>query len=164
MAASAEVMKPIAESSMRGGFGAGAARTDAPPSNAGGPGSSPWISALGHFGEISEHMQTMFALRVERRKLLVRRWAQRAVIVALIATAVVPLILAGVSFLVLGLGQGMRELFDGRAWLGNLATGAVILGGLALAGWSYSSRVARKGLARKVAKYGDIPGENSPAD
>lgn len=157
-------MKPIAESSMRGGFEAGTARADVPPSTTGGAESSPWISALGHFGEISEQVQTLFALRVERRKLLVRRWAHRAVIVAIIATALVPLILAGVSLFVLGLVQGMNALFDGRAWLGNLVTGVLILGGLALLGWVYSSRVARKGLAQKVAKYGDIPRENSPAE
>jgi hypothetical protein len=156
-------MKPIAESSMRGGFEAGAARTNEPPSTTAGP-ESPWISALGHFGEISRHVQTLFALRVERQKLVVRRWAHRVVIVAIVATALVPLILAGVSLFVLGLVQGMIELFDGRAWLGNLVTGVLILGALALFGWMYSARVARHGLAKKVAKYGDIPRENSPAD
>ena len=157
-------MKPIAESSMRGGFEAGADRANVPPSPTAGPESSPWISALGHFGEISRQVQTLFALRVERRKLLVRRWVHRAVIVAIIATALVPLILAGVSLFVLGLAQGMKELFDGQAWLGNLTAGVLILGALTLFGWDYSSRVARSGLAKKVAKYGDIPRENSPAD
>lgn len=149
---------------MRGGFEAGEARTNVPPSTTAGPESSPWISALGHFGEISRQVQTLFALRVERQKLLVRRWTHRVVIVAIVATALVPLILAGVSLFVLGLVQGMIELFDGRAWLGNLVTGVLILGVLALLGWAYSARVARRGLAKKVAKYGDIPRENSPVD
>ena len=149
---------------MRGGFGAGSARTSEPQSTTAGPESSPWISALGHFGEILRQVQTLIALRIERRKLLFRRLMYRVVIVAIIATALVPLILAGVSLFVLGLVQGMTQLFDGRAWLGNLVTGVLILGALALSGWIVSSRVARHGLAKKVAKYGDIPHEDSSAN
>jgi hypothetical protein len=157
-------MKPIAESSPRGGFDAGATRAEPPLSSREANPSSPWISALGHFGEISEQLQTLFALRLERRKLMVRRWVRTAVIVALLATAVVPLILAGVSLFVIGLAQGLRELFGGLEWLGNLTAGGVVLGGVALLAWAYSSHVSKKALARKVAKYGELPAEDIKAE
>lgn len=124
---------------------------------------APWVAALGHFGELSEHLRTLMALRVARRKLMLRRWFVLAAIVALMATALVPLVLAGVSLLVLGMTQGLQVLFDGRPWLANLVAGGLILGGLAACAKLFAARMASQSIQRMAAKHGEIPADEPAA-
>jgi hypothetical protein len=121
-------------------------------------------SAMRHCGEIFTGMQTLLALRAERRRLAVRRWVMAGAVVVLALLALVPLILGGVSSLVAGMNQGFTVLWGDRTWLGDLTTGIVILGGVALLAWAGAARLARNELARMVAKYGDAPTGDADAE
>lgn len=120
-------------------------------------------SAIGHIGEVAAGMQTLLVLRAERRQLAMRRYFVAGVVVVLVGVALLPLIAAGVSLLVAGMAQGFAVLWGNVVWLGNITTGVVILGGVALLVWAGAAHVSRKALARKVAEYGDVPEERGDA-
>lgn len=112
----------------------------------------PIEGALANLWAIGENMRRLMILRAERRRLRVRRWILLGITVALVAIAVVPLVIAGVMRFVTGMAQGFGLLWSGRPWLGDLTTGVVILGGVALLVAATSSWLSRKGLWKKEAE------------
>lgn len=82
---------------------------------------------LAGFAAVAGSVRTLLELRAERRKLAVRRFAERAALALLLAALAGPLALAGVAWFVVGVSQALHVVFEGRPWLANMATGALIL-------------------------------------
>lgn len=114
----------------------------------------PIEGALANLGAIAADVRRLLILRAEHRRLRVRRWILLGISIALVAIALVPLVIAGVMRLVTGMAQGFSLLWSGRPWLGDLTTGVVILGGVALLLVATSSWLSRKGLWKKEAELG----------
>jgi uncharacterized membrane protein len=134
------------------GTGADAAR--AHPAPAGDEKVDPLESAFANLCAIGENMRRLLVLRAERRRLRIRKWILAGITLALVLIALIPLVIAGVNRLVTGMAEGFASLFGGRSWLGDLTTGVVILGGLALFVLAIRSWLARKGLWKKEADLG----------
>ena len=105
-----------------------------------------WSRLLSDLGEAGTHMRTLLLVRAERRKLLLRRLAQRAIMGVVALLALGPLLLAGVAYAVVGWSQLLHELSGGRNWLANLATGLSILALVAASAWWLRRRARRKSL------------------
>ena len=124
----------------------------------------PLANAVAHILEIGLHLRTLLMIRAERRRLRIRRWIMGAIVALLVAIAIVPLVLAGVSLLTLGVAQGFAALCGEYVWLGNLLSGFVILGGVALLASAAWYQWSRRNLLRRVAEYGDVAiGEDEAA-
>lgn len=63
-----------------------------------------------------------------------------------------------------GLCAAFTELFGGRAWLGNLTGGLVVIAIFGLALYFVNRASDRKALKSLRAKYGDAPHENNHAN
>ncbi|MEY2746952.1 MAG: hypothetical protein RL112_1994 [Planctomycetota bacterium] len=101
---------------------------------------------LSGLGEAGTHMRTLLQVRAERRKLLLRRLAQRAIMGVVALLALGPLLLAGVAYAVVGWSQLLHELSGGRDWLANLATGLSILALVVGCAWWLRLRARRRAL------------------
>lgn len=107
-------------------------------------------------GETIGHARVLASVQSERAKLGVRRTVEVAAIAMIVALAAVALAIAGVWLFASGLAEGLTELFDGRAWLGRLAAGVLLLGGLACATWLARATIERKEIARLRKKYEEM--------
>ncbi len=114
----------------------------------------PLESAIVHLCAIGENMRRLMALRAERRRLRVRKLIVTGIWLTLVLIALIPLVITGVIRFVGGMAQGLALLFDGRTWLGDLTTGLVILGGLALAVLAIRSWLPSRGLQKKEGGLG----------
>lgn len=104
---------------------------------------------LADFAVVAGSVRKLLELRAERRKLAMRRFAERAALVALVAAVAGPLALAGVAWFVVGVSQALHVVFEGRPWLANMATGASILAFLCAA-WLWSrARLRRAWMGRQ---------------
>ncbi|MFN9786185.1 MAG: hypothetical protein ACK57N_06360 [Planctomycetia bacterium] len=101
---------------------------------------------LADLGEAGTHMRTLLLVRAERRKLLLRRLARRAIMGVVALLALGPLLLAGVAYAVVGWSQLLHELSGGRDWLANLATGTSILALVAACAWWLRRRAQARAL------------------
>jgi hypothetical protein len=113
-----------------------------------------WDELGASFTAVAVHLRTLLVLRAARRRALVATWITRGMAFALVAIVVVPLTLTGVALCVLGLSQGLHVLWDGRPWLANLGTGAILLGCIGLA-WYLARRVLSKALDTPVDTRND---------
>jgi hypothetical protein len=124
----------------------------------------PFADAVAHVLEIGLHLRTLLMIRAERRRMRIRGWIMGGIVVLIVAIALVPLILSGVSLLTLGIAQAFAALCGEHVWLGNLLSGFAILGGVALLARVAWYQWSRKSLLRKVAEYGDVAiGEDEAA-
>ena len=69
------------------------------------------------------------------------------------AVGVVTIVIAGSLRVVAGLSEGFARLFGQGGWLGDLAAGIVLLGGLAATVAFAISRQERKELEKHLEKY-----------
>lgn len=122
----------------------------------------PFASAVGHLLDLVSHVRTLLRVRAERRRLRVRRWILLGAVGVLGLVALVPLIVAGVSLLAIGVAQGFAVLCAGEVWLGNLLGGLTILGAVALLVWAIWSHVSRESYRKKVAQYGNLSVDDDP--
>lgn len=113
-----------------------------------------WDELGESFTAAAEHMRTLLVLRAARRRALVATWITRGLTFALAGLVVVPLTLTGVAYCVLGVSQGLHVLCDGRPWLANLGTGAILLACIAVA-WYSARRVLSKALDTPVDARND---------
>jgi len=60
---------------------------------------------------------------------------------------------AGSVLFAVGVAQGLARLCGDRVWLGNLLSGTLILGSIALFAWAAYARIAKRELNDKTVKY-----------
>jgi hypothetical protein len=113
-------------------------------------------SAIAHGIEGAGYVETLFRVRKDRAELALRRTITMVVVGLLAATATIALILGAVVLIVAGVSQGFAHAFGERTWLGNLVGGAMILVVIALGAWIANASIARRELARKIAKYAEL--------
>lgn len=107
---------------------------------------------LADFAAVAGSVRTLLELRAERRKLALRRFVERAALAALVAAIAGPLALAGVAWFVVGVSQALHVVFEGRPWLANMATGALILLSISVA-WLWSrARLRRAWMGEQRAR------------
>lgn len=110
---------------------------------------SGWSHAL----ELGDYVRSLLAVRKDRALLEVRRKTTKVGIFAFAAVGAGTIVIAASVRLVAGMSDGLAVLFGGRGWLGDLATAAVLLGGLAGAGALYLKRWEKKELEKQIEKY-----------
>jgi len=110
---------------------------------------SGWKHAL----ELGDYVRSMIGVRTDRAQLAFRRKATQAGITAVAALGLGTLVIAASVRLVHGLADGLALLFGGRAWLGEIATAVLVLGGLAGGTALYLSRWEKKELEKHIEKY-----------
>ena len=109
---------------------------------------------LQQFGELVEYFSYYAAAKTDRFKVTLRNTALGVVLAALGFVAVAGLFVTAGWLLLIGVAGGLSVLFGDRPWLGNLLTGALVLGGLG--GGLYVMVVALSRVAREriVEEYG----------
>lgn len=105
---------------------------------------------------VSASVRALWAVRKDKAQLAVRRRVQTGVLIAAAAIAGLTATIQGVLLFSRGLSGGLRELFDGRAWLGELAAGLLLLGALGAGAGIAIKRSNRAHFKRMVAKYDAI--------
>lgn len=114
-----------------------------------------WMSVLlGHMRTIVGHAARLAQVRRDRMQHRLRMMIAYGAIGLLAGLVIVCIGVAGVVFLARGLCAGLTVLFDGRLWLGELLTGAILLGGLAATAIVGLRLHERRDLRRMKAKYG----------
>lgn len=101
---------------------------------------------LQQFAELGEYISYYAAAKTDRFKLTLRNTALGVVLAALGFVAVAGLFVTAGWLLLIGVAGGLSVLFGDRPWLGNLLTGALLLGGLG--GGIYGMMVALRKAAR----------------
>jgi preprotein translocase subunit SecG len=131
-------------------------------------GGRPPTEALGELAsyvtELKDQAVLLVAAKVDGLKASLRR------VVVFAAAGVLGLVLlavtvaAGAVYLFRGMAQGLSQLFGDRPWLGNLATGLVLLGSLALVFvlalkmWNRASaRATLRKYEQRSARTGRVP-------
>lgn len=105
---------------------------------------------------LGDSLRTLISVRTDRVQLAVRRRLQLALLLA-------PLVLAGITAIVYatlklisGAAGGLAALFGDRAWLGDLAAGAIFLGAIAGGIAVFLRLQDKKQLAKQRAKYAEL--------
>jgi hypothetical protein len=103
--------------------------------------------------EIADHVGTLVRVRADRAELRVRRSLARLAAAILLGAGLVAGIAAAGVHVVSGVSGGVAAVFGGRAWLGDLLGGALVLAAIGLAVRLGAKRRARRDLAGKEAEY-----------
>ena len=103
--------------------------------------------------ELYEYASYFLATTVDRAKARTRTFMLGAFLAALLFFALCTAILIGLVLTFAGMAYGLAEVFDGRLWLGCLATGLFLLGGLGLCLFAGVGYVKRTSLERTKKRY-----------
>jgi len=139
----------------------GAASGEARGSRSADPGASEAFASLGarllqDAEEIGAYFKLLLATRADRARLRAREAALRAAGVAAALLALSALLVTAVVLVTSGLAGALTELTGGRAWLGELATGALLLTALALGSRLAARAWRRRQLERNRRKYDEL--------
>ncbi len=102
---------------------------------------------------LGDYFQSLIGVQADRAATEVRRRATHLAIAAVVAVPLATILIASALRVVNGLAGGFARLFAGRAWLGDLLAGLVLLGALAGAGALLVARRERKELQKLQEKY-----------
>ncbi|MGD0388739.1 MAG: hypothetical protein ABSC42_07275 [Tepidisphaeraceae bacterium] len=102
--------------------------------------------------ELADYFAYYLASRIDALKLAVKRRIIFGVMVAVAALAGAGAIVTAVVLLCEGICDGL-SVFLGHRWAGELATGVLLLGALALIGYLILSRLIRQSRRRTIGKY-----------
>jgi hypothetical protein len=102
--------------------------------------------------EVADYFAYYLDSRIDALKLAVKRRIILGVMVAVAALAGTGAIVTAVVLLCEGICDGLSVLL-GRRWAGELATGVLLLGALALVGYLILSRLIRQSRRRTIGKY-----------
>ena len=108
------------------------------------------------FAMLSRSVRTLFSVHKDRAQLAVRRRAQLAILLAAAAFAATTGIIYAIVLVVRGTVQGLTVLFDGRAWLGSLVTGLVLLSVIGIGLWYALRRWDRVQLKKSEVRYAEL--------
>lgn len=102
--------------------------------------------------ELADYFAYYLASRIDALKLAVKRRIIFGVMVAVVALALAGAIVTAVVLLCEGICDGLSVIL-GHRWAGELATGVLLLGALALVGYLILSRLIRQSHRRTIGKY-----------
>jgi hypothetical protein len=108
------------------------------------------------FAAVSGSIRTLFAVHTDRAQLAIRRRVQLAILALAGVFAGSTALVYSVYLVIRGTMLGFAELFGGRAWLGSLVTGLVILGAVGGALLLALRRWDRNQLKKQEAKYDEL--------
>lgn len=106
-----------------------------------------------HVAELFTLVRALIQIHADRRRLALRRIALSSIAAIALALPIGVLLVAGALRLATGLSGGFTALCGGRAWAGELCTGAALLGGLALGAFLGVRSYGKKELQRKAERY-----------
>ena len=109
-------------------------------------------NAWDHALEVVDRVRALIAVRADRAALELQRKLVRAGLIFVAAIAVATMLISASLRTIDGLANGLAELF-GHPWLGNLAAGVLVLGGLAGIGALGMRRWEKKELEERIQKY-----------
>jgi hypothetical protein len=133
------------------------------------------VSGWRHALEFGDYVRTLITTRADRAAAAARKKFTKIGVVAIAAIGAIVIVISASLRFVSGVANGLAVLFEGRAWLGDLAAGLLILGGLAAATAIYLSTREKKELEEHLEKYerhhrehrarhGHFVGDPSPED
>lgn len=102
--------------------------------------------------ELQSHASYFIAVQKEMATARVRNLVLKAVLGVLGLIAGTAVIITAVVLLLIGAANGLGALFGGRNWLGYLAVGVLILGGLAATVGFGMSRIKRSAREQTVSR------------
>jgi hypothetical protein len=112
-------------------------------------------TVLARLDEIRVHAERLFAVQVDRLRLVTRESVLKTGKGLWLGTVLVAATVGAVAYLLSGLAGGLAVLFGDRPWAGDLAVGAIVLGGIAIglatmaAGWRRASSLKMKERYRR---------------
>jgi hypothetical protein len=106
-----------------------------------------------HVQELGDHMRVLVGVRADRAALELWRKALRLSLASVGAVAIATLLIAAALRFVDGLAGGLTALYAGRAWLGDLTAGVLLIGLLGAGAYAFVARWERNELAKHVEKY-----------
>ncbi len=110
-------------------------------------------AAWGHTRELRDYARMLLGVRADRAALAIRRKTTQLAILAALAVVGTAVLVAAAIQIVQGFSQALTLVFGGRAWLGNLTSGLVVLAAIAACGSVVLSRRKKKALEEHLAKY-----------
>lgn len=112
--------------------------------------------ALQRLEALGDSLRTLWNVRKDRAQLAIRKRMQTTGLLAAVGIAAVAAIIHSMVLIVRGTAAGLAQLFGGRAWLGDLAAGAIVLalvgGGAALA----VQRINHRQFVKQREKYAEL--------
>lgn len=109
-----------------------------------------------HASEAKDYFATLLKVRGDQAAAAFRRRATNIALGAIAGIAIITFAIASIVVFVRGVTGGFAALFDGRAWLGDLVGGIVLIGALAAAIGGFLVISARTRFARLERKYQQI--------
>jgi hypothetical protein len=121
------------------------------------PGSGDPNRIAEHVSEIAEHVSRLVRLRIARSGVRMSRVLFLAFGGVLLLLVCATTSLAGALYFVRGLNATLTEVLGGRAWLAELASGILLLAGMALLLVSVQAWSERRMLREFVKRHGRKP-------
>ena len=111
-----------------------------------------WGSVRKRWPEFERHLKTYGTAQLDRSRLYVRRAVTKVLLAVAAGILAITMVIAAATLVVLGISGSLGALF-GSVWLGQLATGALFLGGGAIAFAVVRARRRRRRFHALVRKY-----------
>lgn len=133
-----------------------------PPLHAGEPASPTdhFRDAAARLAEIKDYAAYYASAKVDSYKSAAKSLALYAVLGALAAVAGLAILTTAGVLLVVGIAQALTALFNGHAWIANLVTGLLLLGGTLAATYFLVHKLLGKSRLATKKKYEDLKREH----
>ena len=116
-----------------------------------------YVELLGQFADeargVGRDVADLLRVGIDQVRLEARERGFRLIVMLWLAIVVVVVTVLAALFLVDGTSGLLTEIFNGRAWAGQLATGVLVLGSIAVALGLLRVRSRRMELKRLKSKY-----------
>jgi hypothetical protein len=123
----------------------------------GGPGIAETLEAAGEdLRELLAQAKVLLGVRADRARMAARRRLASFAVAVVAGLAGVVILVQAASALVRGLSGGLSALFGGVVWLGQLATGVLIIGGALVGLRLLAARRERREFEKRKAKYEEL--------
>ena len=105
------------------------------------------------FAEFKEYASYMVAAKADRFKVQIRNAVFWAICMTIGLIAAMAMVAVAATLVLIGISGGLTLLLDGRAWLANLITGAVVLIGLGIAVNMTLKKITHTFHSQLIARY-----------
>lgn len=116
-------------------------------------GNGEWPRLKQQVREVADYFSYYLEAQADLLKLQGRRLLTRVLLGIAGALGLATALVVAITLVIIGVAQGLAQVFANHPWLGPLITGLVILGSLTLGAWGWLAVTRQAAYNRMVEKY-----------